>query len=451
MRKNIRRKAVLVPAAFFFLAASCPASSTDALKPAKTKFQITDPEKITIAENIGRVKEIFKGNDGRLVINIQDAHCNFEAQTNISQILDGLVKNGLSLVALEGAEGEIDTSLFTEFPDKEIRKEVAVYFMKKGKINGAEYFAIISENPPQLYGVETKEYYLTNLSTFINTLEGRKKVKAACVSVRATLDKLKIHIYSKELGKLDEMAIANKEGKLDFLDYCKYLKETADSKNLSLEKFPNLQLLYETINIEKTLNFNKIEDKRRLNLYSNYLLIYEKIDNAALMKEILALEDEVKAGLFTNNDQRALDGLSRNIRVLETMLDISMPKEDMEYYQRNKELFRSQAFIGFIKEKAARYGISTDYDPNFALVNKYLPDLENFYRIADTRDEAIIENTLRKMEEEDINAAALIIGDYHTEGIAGRLRSRGISYVVISPRITKQDRDNPYLEVLSNE
>jgi glutamine---fructose-6-phosphate transaminase (isomerizing) len=509
--------------AFSFLIANpCQASLTDALKPPKTdspeigkfqadiapstNFSLTDPEKIAIANNVGKIKEIFKGATGRLIINIQDAHCNFEAQTNISLILDALVANGLKVVALEGSTGEIDPSLFTTFPDEDIRKEVATYFMKQGKINGAEYLAITSKNPPELYGAETKEYYLANLAAFTNTLQDRERLKTACASVKRILEKLKEHIFSRELKEFDQKGASYLNGNIDLTDYCGYLRQMADSKKLPVGKFVNLGLLYKAFGLEKEIDFNKVDDERssvisslesalskaeldelfsqsvnfksgkasaakyyvylrqlsvakgidfkkypNLDLYTEYLIIYGKMDNANLLKEIAALEEAIKDKLLTNDDQRSLEKLSRNIKLLDSMLDIAMSKEDVEYYKRNKNEFHSLTFVNFIKDKARKYNILSDYDPNFSLVDKYLPDLENFYRIADTRDDAIIENTLKRMDEGKIQVAALITGGYHTEGIAQRLRNRGISYIVIAPRITKVDQNNPYLSILSNE
>ncbi|MCM8781710.1 MAG: hypothetical protein NC828_01445, partial [Candidatus Omnitrophica bacterium] len=499
------------------------ASLADALKPAKSStqditlietafatsspFPVTDPEKIIIPSNIGTIKEVFKGGNDKLIINIQDAHCNFEAQTNISHILDILAKeSGLKFVALEGSTGEIDPSLFTTFPDEEIKKEVAAYFLKKGEICGAEYLAITSKTPPRLYGVETKEHYLANLAAFSNTLKDRDKIKVATVSVKNLLNKLKEHIYSKELKELDTKSVAYRNNRIDLIEYCTYLKQVAKSKRVPIERFPNLGLLYETIEIEKTLDFAKVEGERsavisalektlsdkelddflsksvsfknseitavtyyvylrqicrtkavdfgkypNLSRYTDYLIIYEKIDNANLLREIAALENVIKERLLVNQNQRILDKLSMNIHLIEKMFDISLSREDVERYKRNKNDFRAVAFIDFIKQNAKKYGISSEYNPNFVLLDKYLPDLENFYRIADTRDDAIVENTLKKMEEENLAVVAIITGGYHTEGIAERLRNRGISYVVIAPRITKPDPNNPYLTILSSE
>ncbi|MDD5449304.1 MAG: hypothetical protein PHO42_01725 [Candidatus Omnitrophica bacterium] len=437
MRKNILVSAILAAGILSFFAPNI-------------KADMTDPEAITIPKDAGLIREIFKGDEGKLVINIQDAHCNFEAQTNISRILEALVKNGLRAVALEGSFGKIDPSMFVTYPNEEIRREVALDFMKQGKINGAEFFAITSKDPPRLYGVETKEYYLANLSAFLNTLEDRKKIKAAAITVKNVLDKLRDRVYSKSLLQFDEMSQANKKGTIELLDYCKYLKAAAEANRLPLGGYPNLALLYETIDMEKALDVNA-EEGRRARIYTTYMKIYKNVDMAALLNEIVGLEEAIKAGLFMNNDQRALDRILRNARVLENMLDISMPKEDFEYYQKNRSFFSSKQFIDFIKEKAKKYGVSSAYDPDFSLIDNLLPDLENFYRIADARDEAIMDNTLKKIEENKVSAIALIAGGYHTKGITARLRKRGISYVVISPCITRPDTNNPYLETLSGE
>ncbi|MFC1570833.1 hypothetical protein ACFL4E_03520 [Candidatus Omnitrophota bacterium] len=94
---------------------------------------------VGIAIDAGTIKSSFNGDAGKMVVHIQDAHCNFEAQSNINKMLDQLTKEcGINVISVEGAEGIVDTAWFKAFPDAEIRKEVATYFMKKGEITGAE-------------------------------------------------------------------------------------------------------------------------------------------------------------------------------------------------------------------------------------------------------------------------------------------------------------------------
>ena len=153
------RKAMALFAAFSFLFSDI--AFAESSKASQNASRITtDPEKIIIPRECGLIKARYTANNSkRLIIHIQDAHCNYEAQSNIIRILECLIKNdGLKLVSVEGADGFIDTSWFKAFPDADIRKEVADYFMKKGEITGPEFLSITSDLPIKLFGAETREY-----------------------------------------------------------------------------------------------------------------------------------------------------------------------------------------------------------------------------------------------------------------------------------------------------
>ena len=115
-------------------------------------------EDIGIAIDSGTIKSKFLGKTDKVVVHIQDAHCNYEAQSNINKMLDQLTKEaGIGIISVEGAEGIVDTTWFRAFPDAEIRKEVATYFMKKGEITGAEFFSITSDFKGTIFGAETRD------------------------------------------------------------------------------------------------------------------------------------------------------------------------------------------------------------------------------------------------------------------------------------------------------
>ena len=74
------------------------------------------------------------------------------------RMLDELVnKYGVDMIAVEGAEGVVDTSWFKTFPDAEIREEVARYIMEKGEITGTEFYSIVSDYNGIIFGAENKE------------------------------------------------------------------------------------------------------------------------------------------------------------------------------------------------------------------------------------------------------------------------------------------------------
>ena len=125
---------------------------------------------ISVPEDLAKIQDRFQGNNGKIVIHIQDSHANYEAQKNYAQALERVVTphfNGSKkLMAMEGAEGPLDVTLFKTIPDKKIQSTVVDYFMKNGYLNGAEYFAIYGSNDLVLYGVEEMKLYQENLEVF---------------------------------------------------------------------------------------------------------------------------------------------------------------------------------------------------------------------------------------------------------------------------------------------
>ena len=68
---------------------------------------------IGVPKDIGSVKSRYAGNGAKIIIHIQDAHCNYEAQTNIAKMLEHLIKKyNVNFVAVEGADGVVDTTWF---------------------------------------------------------------------------------------------------------------------------------------------------------------------------------------------------------------------------------------------------------------------------------------------------------------------------------------------------
>ena len=68
-----------------------------ALKARRAPCKISE---IKIPEDIVIVKDSFRGTKKRLIVHIQDAHCNYEAQSNISKMINNMAENNeLKLLA----------------------------------------------------------------------------------------------------------------------------------------------------------------------------------------------------------------------------------------------------------------------------------------------------------------------------------------------------------------
>ncbi|MCK4463334.1 MAG: hypothetical protein KAU58_03380, partial [Candidatus Omnitrophica bacterium] len=464
-------------------------------------------ENVTISKDIGSIKSRYEGKGEKLIIHIQDAHCNYEAQINIAKIIKGLIRQyNIDFVAVEGADGVVDTSWFKAFPDNEIRKEVADYFMKKGEITGAEFLSITSDYPFTIYGAENRKYYIKNLNSFLETHPYKDEFLKYYASVKTVLNKLKRFIYTKELIHLDRKITRHKNKEIKFSDYAEYLKKIAESKNIGISKYENFKVLSETLKYEKNIDFDVVNEERanlidelskklpkdklaklvnksvafklgkiesnsfysyltkvagendislakkynNLTRYIIYARIYSKINTEKLFDEIDLLTTSLKEKMFVNDDQEELDRLWANVNIIVGFMNIELTNKEYEYYLANKEEFVPDKFNNFIEKNSSRFGLAYDIGKTPLELNHIFPKLVDFYEIALKRDNMLIKNMFKGMRGKKTDIAILVTGGFHTKGITNLLKQQDVSYIVINPSITKE-AESPYISVLTGQ
>ncbi len=459
--------------------------------------------KLDIPEKYGRVVESYQGKDNRLIVQIQDLHTNYEAQANEAKLIYHLLKNkGWRLVATEGAEGEVDTSIFELFDDTATKEEVARFFMSKGQITGAEYLHILKKIPFTIYGAEDTDLYRKHLNSFNNSLSYKDDVLQYCRQVKDALNEIKSHIYAPELKELDRKISAYDERKLSLNKYVGYLNRIFFRYSVNLKRFPNFERLGGIIELEEEIDFKKVEKEHlnaikelsqglsekeladlivksvdfkaekisagkyyghlrkliagksfslrtypNLERYIYYIIISEQINHRRLFSEIKDLEKVAKETLYTNSGQARLDRLLKNIDILEGFINIKLTNEDVGYYYSHKSEFTPQIFRSFIQKYASQYNLNNPFY-NFSTC---LPEMENFYTLADQRDKILIENTLKAMQVKGEKAAILICGGFHTRGITELLKQKEISYIIITPKVGSKMDTELYFSVLKGE
>ncbi|MFH1305810.1 MAG: hypothetical protein ABIH74_05375, partial [Candidatus Omnitrophota bacterium] len=464
-------------------------------------------EKIGISIDSGTIKSKFSGKNGKVIIHIQDAHCNYEAQTNISRMLEQLTKEyGLGMISVEGAEGVVDTAWFRAFPDAEIREEVATYFMKKGEITGAEFFSIVSDYDGIIFGAETRDYYIKNLKAFTEVYPYKEQIEKYFADALAVANRLKSLIYPDKLKKLDSQ-IRSFDGKdLELSDYARYIQKTVAANRVDIDDCGNFKKLLETLTYEKKIDFDIVDGERseyidvlskklskegmaelvsmsvefrkgsvkasefysylrdlarehnipiiqkypNLFYYYAYTKIYDGINNEHLFKEINIIEARLKEKFFGNDNQRMLDRYAAMLDMFVNLVNIELTNEDYALYKEYAEEFSLEDVLAFMAAQSDKYGLNYDIGVMPEEIASRIPKMVDFYEIAMQRDKALIDNTLKKMESEGKDRCVLIAGGFHTEGIKNLLEKQDISYVVVTPKITK-DVETPYIKVLTNQ
>ncbi|MFA6142838.1 MAG: putative PEP-binding protein [Candidatus Omnitrophota bacterium] len=447
---------------------------------------------IAIPKDIAVTKEVYQGQaasgngtGSKTIINIQDAHASLTAQESISSILDSLVTNyDMKLVAVEGSSGYIDTSILKTFPDESIRKDTAKYLMSQGKMSAGEFFSITSNKSIKLYGIEDKDLYLENVDQFRKVYESNQSTKKDLDNLIKTLNELKDKLYTPELKQIESNSVLHEDGKITFTDRWKFVSELASKYNIDYKKYSNLSKLVESLKLEKEISFttaNKERDQlidelsKKLNKpqlealvlkslsfktnkitqgeyysylqdlanktnidpvpyknlinYTEYIAIYESIDLLEIFNEVKAYEDAIIEKLYTNPDQKKLHDLSKCVNYIKALFELKLTNGDFEYLEKHIEDCKAD----IPKEIFANLDTAMD-----------------FYRTAEARNQAILRNTIKRMDAEGTEVAALITGGYHTKGISDLLKQKQTSYLVILPKFDASKGTRPYVAILTN-
>lgn len=486
-----------------------------------------DPYEIVIPEDAGRIKEVYKApNAKQVVVHIQDAHCNYEAQSNISKVVEHLIKNYvLNLAAVEGSTGMIDTSPFRNMPNQESKVEVADYYMKKGRVTGPEFLSITGPYNFTIWGIEDEDMYLNNYDAFLKTIKFQTEMEKYCAELKLVIDTLKARLYNKELKEFDNRLVSFTDKFESFTEYADFLEENARSHKINLRKYTNFVAQIKAKYLEKKINFDKVDKERaklvdelgkvlekdvlsdlvvkslsyrlakissddyyeyltqvveeaefdlaafpNLKRYIDYSKAFHSIDSFHLLLEAEKIEDDIKNKLFTGKDQRELDRLAKHLRIMTQMYALELSKEDVKYYNKNKKDFSLKTFTKFIDKHAPKNKLffTIQPGPKIKAAKKYVPAMEafsdgiealdtnrtvveDFYKYAMIRDNVLVKNTLKKLNDSNETSCVMVTGGFHTTGVTQQLKEKGISYLVISPRITADDPGNPYIDVMTSQ
>ncbi|MFA5143447.1 MAG: hypothetical protein WC522_04685 [Candidatus Omnitrophota bacterium] len=463
---------------------------------------------ITVPLRFGEIKDTFKGTNGKTIIHIQDAHCNYPAQTSISGIIRSLTTtyNNIDLLSLEGGKGNYDLSVFTNIKDVAIREKVSDYFVKEGRVSGPEFFAINNPEKVKLFGIEDEKLYKENLNTYRNSLLYKEEADKHLNTLSAAITNLKLKIYSPQLKELDEKIKGYKDNKVDFKEYIVFLNDKVKAANIDVKAYKTIGTLISVLNDEKNINFkeadrerNKLIDKinekvskrdleglvikstqfkmgditseefysylfkkaqfsgvdfsalPNLVKYSEYVKKYEALDKSAIFKEVKNLEGALIGEAAKTEDQKALHSLDKDLAIIKGMMSISLMKDEFDYYTANKDAFRIKRFVDFINTKASLYGFNFKLNNGVEKLDSYRENMEKFYVYSLKRDDAFIKNIEKKLKEEKKDITILVTGGFHTGNLSKLFKDKGYSYIEVMPKFGNADGECPYFRLLAGK
>ncbi len=507
-RKSIRPMSVKGTAVFvcaaFILTSVCPIQARAEVSPAPVvsyRSLADDLTSIALPQEIGNIQETYRGASDKIVVLIRDAHSIPDAQRSIQGAIDHFqTKYGISLVGLEGASEKLDPQIFRSFPDKDLLRRTFDAFAAKGELTGGTAAALFNPSPGIYRGIEDWPLYEEGVFCFLRAMAKENEIMAVLDPVAAELRKEKETIYSKELLEIDRALADFSENRTAFAQVLdrlgKYqrppkgselavllaevrrngtadthmeteikkvaeqvescLKEQVSSPETQqeLREFngrhqefrtgrttPQAFALYLRDLTEKHRISTKVsrelarlaEDQKRL----------RDIEGTLLFGEFKHYADSITEKMIADSPP----GIRNSIRLLNARA------KDLELLRRLARLELSFEDWGRVRDMMLRPGSqggAVDRGEIPALLQKMEPHLA-FYRVAEKRDQVFLKNIQSMMAENGKTNSLLVAGGFHTEGLTRVFREKGISYVLVTPRIGSVPAEPLYREHMQGQ
>ncbi len=515
-RTHERRSIVSIshPGLFFcLLGIALPAtllSSTNILSASSSSsnLQAIDTRTLAIPKELGSISQVISPAhaepNGKLVILIQDAHTNYEAQKHLAGILDQLASQyGIRLILVEGSEGDMGLTKFRGIGTTSARHAVAESYLKKGMLSGEEYLDIVSEHPFTIWGVEDTPLYDRNFDAFLKTEQLREESTAALATLREVSGQLEPIVWSQGLQELDARRALYDAGKLPLAAYVYELVDRAGASGLGLAGYPNLDRFVTANELEDAVNVTQAGQEQKqlitelrsrvssdalaqlkeiglqlqngkatraafyrelsrlmqansvdaatypaLAQYSRYLLAKDDLDLSGLLAELYQFESDLKHRLADTPEALQLLVISEGLSIFDRLIILKWMPHEYRAYGEQKEAFGIASWVEFLAAQAAQNGIAWEWKGDAEKLQGNLSQAAQFYEAAEARNQALVQRALDKIQAEGVEVAVLIVGGFHTNGCAELLANQGFEVAVLTPAVGTATDDARYAEIL---
>ena len=495
-RKGRRAAAAVAVGAIFLCSAeqALPADRSEALH-------------VSLSPELGYILETHppaNPSSSPIVIHIQEAHTNYDAQRHIVQILEQLVRQfGLRLILVEGGFGDASLSYLRGYGPKENRLQVGEKYLKAGVISAEEYLDMTSDYPLIVWGVDDDALHDQHVQAFLAAEPLQPSVKGAAAALRGAVQALAPTLFDPRLIDLNKAVEAFDAQRLDLAGYVDALTTAANSAGVSLDAYPQVSRMralremgsliareeiakehaalvsklaevvdgptldallekakqmkagtlskeayYTNLKDLATRSNLQLADYPKLSRYLQYVTDPQAVDSLALSQELSRLVGAVRVALATTPEGRQLQTIAEALDLLEKFADFRLTPEE---YQRLTALdleHAPDAWIAFLSGQLLAHGLPVRSLEDVARLKPIVPPLQRFYHIATQRDDALVANTLAKLTDSGEGLAVLITGGFHSDRITRALRDRGLGVVVIAPTIAHATDERLYHAVL---
>lgn len=497
MKSNRKKTMMLAVISILFYAFLCPVA-------------LSSPS-FNIPSEYGMIKEEF-GNtysqDGKTIVYIQDAHCNYEAQKNIANILEDLIKNqGIKMVFVEGGSDDSGLSYLKGYGSKEALKAIAEKSLEEGKISGEEYLSLISDLDFEIYGIEDQSLYNSQRNAFLKVDSYKSELSQFIKKAQEATGQLKEKIYNEDLKELTEKKKAYENNEITLVSYVGYLNDFCTKKGINSSIYYDFSRLAEAVFLERLIYYDSIgkeansllnrlveslsdaereslldeakqldgktqkqvydfyqkirdlAEKRYINLdpyrnfrdFTTFLEAFDSVNMQALFNDINSVNRAIITELVDNIDQWEVVDIDYGLGIFDKMVNVNLDKAGFDLYQTKKELINPKSWVDSLNKLAAKYRIQTDLTKDTSKIEEAYKELQRFYDLAFKRDEVFVKKIFSQMKKKNIDKAVLITGGFHSENLQSLLEEGGARGVIVYPKVSTLTDDDLYRSRVKEE
>lgn len=465
--------------------------------------------------DLGLIQDSFQGSTDKVVVYIQDAHTIYEAQKSIQKIIDYFqTQYGLNLIALEGGSGKLDPLLFRTFPKKEVLEGVFEDYLAKGELSGAAAAAVLNDRPADFYAIEDESLYEKGIIAYHRALAEKPEFLNKISHLEKEIEQAKSKLYPRKLLELDRdikkwweedkdlAALLLRLQKIRPPEKFPHLKTILDEirndrpqnesilrgqiKNLIAELKPQIRSsMTESSSLKKDLmEFNEklqayetsqssssamghflLQTAKKMGMKTEKYAVLEKatrhypilsqMQGSVFSRELETYLRQIRLSFISSPPARFLNQLEGRLKLLKRLANLELTREEWETFKRDEEKYRPWVFEGFLSGLSSRSRevngvkvLSFEAKPG---ANFPWDPYKEFYSAALRRDQIFLNRLSDLMKEKKSNQALLLTDGFHSTGITEAFRKGGISYLLISPRMTYVPRESPYERIMKGD
>ncbi len=473
------------------------------------------PYNISVPEEFGQVEDVFQGDPSSpLIVHVQNVHANYEAQVNIKNILKHLVDQyQFSLIQLEGAVSKLDPTILQPSYLKDANLKLVDFLMREGRITGADAYAVETEKPVELNGIEDYSLYMENLKMFKTIYKHQEDLKPYFDEVHRLILGVGPRLLKPELLDFTRKTEEFSTDKIDLLDYLLYLNKASEKNKLvslndlkEMVEYPNLTRLMRLHNLEQELNkaglkketeaikaefqkkmpdspevtellshldestkgtsprsyfleLTKKADEAKIDfvsypafrIFAEFLIHQDEIDHRALFAELKQFEQMLQEKLFSSEDEKLFLSIIDKVGLLEQFFKLEMSREKIALYLKDREEVKPSWILEKLDGLAQTSGVTVNPIANTETFDSYMSEVEYYYQLILKRDEVFIDKILTKTKSMSLDKTIIVTGGFHKDGLIDYFRKEKISYVIINPKVDVKEGNEKYLKVMLGE